>query len=180
DFHVTGVQTCALPIYTPGDHRPDVPVAQPVGPDCLDDGLLHRLGGHGDLKPNGPGRTVEPVHMLPKLEDAAVVQPDPLKDAVAVEKTVVEDGDLRLLPGDQLAVEVDLHAHPSSSKGEVTGHRRACGRPSSLVARCSSTVRGRARLSLSPSPAFLGRGPVGPQGVRGEPVHLTVLVHGLD
>src|SRR5207302_7298850 len=39
DFHVTGVQTCALPIW----YR------------------LYRLGGHGDL-PDGPGRAAIDSH----------------------------------------------------------------------------------------------------------------------
>ena len=45
--------------------------------------------------------------MLLELEDVPVERPDALKDAVAVEKPVVEDGDLRLGFRDEVPVQVD-------------------------------------------------------------------------
>src|SRR5690606_39952682 len=55
DFHVTGVQTCALPIFAPDIVQDPVGTAPPAEPACL--GVEEGLPEHR-LEPLRPGRIV--------------------------------------------------------------------------------------------------------------------------
>ena len=73
--------------------------------------------------------------MLLEQEDAAVVKPDALEDAVAIEQAVIEHGNLGVGLIDELAVEIDfevLHQFSSLPWPAGGGKRRtwksACGR----------------------------------------------------
>jgi len=93
--------------HAAGHHEPDVGVAQVVGPQSLQHGLLHLVRRHRDLQHDGPGRGIQPVEVFLQTEHASVVGADPLEHAVPVEQAVVEHGDDRFLFGDEFPVDID-------------------------------------------------------------------------
>ena len=68
----------------------------------------HLLPRHGDFQADAAGAVVKPLHMLGEAEDLALIDPDALEDAVAVEQAVVVDADLGVRLVVDLAVDVDL------------------------------------------------------------------------
>src|SRR5690606_24432586 len=64
DFHVTGVQTCALPIWTPS--RPSRPVIVPASPGCSAPSSDSRHG-RGSLRPCAINLFCEGTNMSKKI-----------------------------------------------------------------------------------------------------------------
>lgn len=86
---------------------PDVSITQIVLPQGLQDGLTHLILSERDVEHYGLGRVEEPFDMVLKPEDPSIVGSDPLKDAISIEKSVVEDGDCSLFLWNKLSVKVN-------------------------------------------------------------------------
>ena len=63
---------------------------------------------HADVETDGGGAGEEAVEMTVEEREAVVMEPDALPDPVADEEPAVEHGDLRVVAGEELAVDVDL------------------------------------------------------------------------
>jgi len=92
------------------DDEADVTFAQLVFPARLDGGLHQFRMRQWNLKQNRFGGVEQPVNMLLELEDAAVVNADAFKNAVAVKQSVVEHGHLGTALVEIFAVNIDFHA----------------------------------------------------------------------
>ena len=92
------------------DYRSDIAVAHIVAAGGVQDCLGERGGCDRRLEAEITGRAVQPVDMLGQLEDAAVDRLQPLEHAVTVDEGVVEHGDLGVVLGRELAVDVDMLA----------------------------------------------------------------------
>jgi hypothetical protein len=72
-------------------------------------------------------RVEEPVDVLLEPEDAALVEADALEDAVAVQESVIEDGDLCVCLVVEGAVDVDLEHGGAADMGARTWRLREEG-----------------------------------------------------
>ena len=92
-----------------GDAEADVAVAvaAAVGGGGGAGGLGELVEGVGDVESDGFGGVEEPLEVGAELEDPSVVDAHALEDAVAVEQSVVADGDGGAVGGEELAVEPD-------------------------------------------------------------------------
>src|SRR5262245_38865370 len=89
--------------------------------------------------------------MLRQLEDAPVPGRGGIEDRVAAEEAHVEDGDLRLVPGHVLAVDVDdqrLLAHRALLPGRGGQRLTAGGVVQARAARSSARCRSVAAASI--------------------------------
>jgi hypothetical protein len=93
-----------------GDHKTHVDAfgaCHAVAADGLVEGVRQLRARHPDVEAYRLGTLEEPVEVKIEEGELAVVQPEALPHAVPDEKAGVEDGDLRLLPRVELAVDVD-------------------------------------------------------------------------
>src|SRR5207253_2798706 len=102
------------------------------------------------------------VDVLLELEDAPVVSPNPLKNAVAIEQPVIEHGNFGVLLVTILAVNVDFHARKTAAAygKRPAGRNRRIGGRSGVVPGLMSFNASALQRSLPSSDGF--------------PFHLTV------
>src|SRR5262249_45773261 len=83
------------------------------------------LARQRDFQPDMPGALEEPVEMLLEAEDLAGIDTDALKDAVAIEQTVIVHADSGIVLVVQLAVDPDARhgrsLQSSARRGEWCG-----------------------------------------------------------
>ena len=110
-----------LPVTEEGD-RPDVALAEAVGAHGLEARLGQLLARERDRQVEDVSGTVQPVHVLAEAEDrgaavVALVAADALEDRETIVERVREHMHLRLVPGDEPAIEPDALGllHPASS-----------------------------------------------------------------
>ena len=97
--------------WAAGDDEADVGVLEVVCGERGFDGVGELVEGVGDLESDGMGGLEEALEVRVFFEDATVVLSYAFEDAVAVEESVVVDGDGCLRGGDEVAVEPDFSFH---------------------------------------------------------------------
>ncbi|MEY3853632.1 MAG: hypothetical protein RI910_2612 [Verrucomicrobiota bacterium] len=104
-----------------GDDEADVAVGQVVAAAGFADDLGDLGAGPGHLEAEGLGRHLEALEVLIETEHAALIEADAFEDAVTIEETMVEDRDLGLGLGVELAVDVDFHGDEKPTLGGQEG-----------------------------------------------------------
>src|SRR5207247_3104008 len=77
-------------------------------PNCLEDRVRHALLRHWNFQADRASRIPQTIQMFAKPENAPVVKANALENSVAVQQTMVEDGDLRVRFGVKFSVDVNL------------------------------------------------------------------------
>src|SRR5262249_6918634 len=94
----------------PGEDHAHARLGVAGGGHRLGDGALD-VRARGDAQTDARGRPLQAIQVIAGGEQAAVDRPDRLINAVAVEESTIENGNLRLLGGRDSTVDVYANGH---------------------------------------------------------------------
>ena len=99
------------PIVVSGHHQANVAIVQSIDANALVHVVGQLLDRDWDVQTDRHRRFPQSHQVIVQAKNLATVNSQPLKDAVAVQQSVVIDADLGVLFGEVLAVDVDLLRH---------------------------------------------------------------------
>src|ERR1041385_882043 len=93
-------------------------------PNRLDQCFGHFLPRHWDFQANRPRRIPKSVEVFLEAEHTAVVKSDAFEDSVAIKKSMVKDGDLRIRFRVEFSVDVNLRFPDAGRRSRPTFYCR--------------------------------------------------------
>src|SRR5882724_3286083 len=77
-------------------------------PDCFEERFRHRLLTHWNFEADRASRIPQTIKMFAESKNTTIIETNPLENSVAVQETMVEDGDFRVRFGVKFSVNVNL------------------------------------------------------------------------
>ena len=90
------------------DQQPHVTIPQMILPDRFEERLRHALLRHWNFQADRASRIPQPIKMFAESKNTTIIETNPLENSVAVQETIVENGDFRVGFRKKLSINVNL------------------------------------------------------------------------